>query len=146
MSSFISAMPGPILSQSCATTGAQWPAFRLFRWHPGAGRGSHRTRAAWFSFTGISDFQKRRVRARGRGGLSLGEIMVENYCPYLAPTPFRGKRCEPAHTRLVAESIAAMLTRNLNGRGIFPAQRSYVSAALALISLGTSCTVIAVIR
>jgi TatD DNase family protein len=39
--------------------------------------------------------------------LSLGEFMVETDCPYLAPAPFRGKRCEPAHTRLVAESIAA---------------------------------------
>ncbi len=28
------------------------------------------------------------------------------YCPYLAPVPFRGKRCEPAHTRIVAETIA----------------------------------------
>jgi TatD DNase family protein len=33
--------------------------------------------------------------------------MVETDCPYLAPEPFRGKRCEPAHARLVAESIAA---------------------------------------
>jgi TatD DNase family protein len=33
--------------------------------------------------------------------------MVETDCPYLAPAPFRGKRSEPAHTRLVAESIAA---------------------------------------
>jgi TatD DNase family protein len=31
---------------------------------------------------------------------------VETDCPYLAPVPFRGKRCEPAYTRLVAESIA----------------------------------------
>jgi TatD DNase family protein len=33
--------------------------------------------------------------------------MVETDCPYLAPAPFRGKRCEPAHTRIVAETIAA---------------------------------------
>jgi TatD DNase family protein len=33
--------------------------------------------------------------------------MVETDCPYLAPVPFRGKRCEPAHTRVVAEAIAA---------------------------------------
>ena len=32
--------------------------------------------------------------------------MVETDCPYLAPVPYRGKRCEPAHTRLVAEQIA----------------------------------------
>jgi TatD DNase family protein len=34
--------------------------------------------------------------------------MVETDCPYLAPVPYRGKRCEPAYTRLVAESIAAV--------------------------------------
>jgi TatD DNase family protein len=32
--------------------------------------------------------------------------MVETDCPYLAPVPYRGKRAEPAHTRLVAEKIA----------------------------------------
>jgi TatD DNase family protein len=32
--------------------------------------------------------------------------MVETDCPYLALVPFRGKRCEPAHTRIVAETIA----------------------------------------
>jgi TatD DNase family protein len=32
--------------------------------------------------------------------------MVETDCPFLAPAPFRGKRCEPAHTRIVAETIA----------------------------------------
>ncbi len=44
--------------------------------------------------------------------------MVETDCPYLAPVPFRGKRCEPAHTRLVAESIAAARghQRRRNGR------------------------------
>jgi TatD DNase family protein len=33
--------------------------------------------------------------------------MVETDCPYLAPVPFRGKRSEPAYTRIVAEAIAA---------------------------------------
>ncbi len=59
------------------------------------------------SFTGIVTFkngaQVREVAAQ----LSPDEFMVETDCPYLAPTPFRGKRCEPAHTRLIAESIAA---------------------------------------
>jgi TatD DNase family protein len=34
--------------------------------------------------------------------------MVETDCPYLAPIPFRGKTCEPAHTRLTAEHIARL--------------------------------------
>ena len=58
------------------------------------------------SFTGIVTFKNgasvREVAAR----IPLHKFMVETDCPYLAPVPFRGKRCEPAHTRLVAESIA----------------------------------------
>jgi TatD DNase family protein len=34
--------------------------------------------------------------------------MVETDCPYLAPVPHRGQRCEPAYTRLVAERIASL--------------------------------------
>jgi TatD DNase family protein len=34
--------------------------------------------------------------------------MVETDCPYLAPAPDRGKRCEPAHTRRVASQIAQL--------------------------------------
>jgi len=39
--------------------------------------------------------------------IPLDKFMVETDCPYLAPVPFRGKRSEPAHTRIVAESIAS---------------------------------------
>ena len=59
------------------------------------------------SFTGIVTFKNGAAVREVAAGLSLGEFMVETDCPYLAPAPYRGKRCEPAHTRLVAESIAA---------------------------------------
>ena len=59
------------------------------------------------SFTGIVTFKNgarvRQVAAK----VPLDAFMVETDCPYLAPVPFRGQRCEPAHTRLVAESIAS---------------------------------------
>lgn len=59
------------------------------------------------SFTGIVTFKNgagvREVAAK----VPLWRFMVETDCPYLAPVPFRGKRCEPAHTRIVAETIAA---------------------------------------
>jgi len=59
------------------------------------------------SFTGIVTFKNgvsvREVAAK----VPLWKFMVETDCPYLAPVPFRGKRCEPAHTKLVAESIAS---------------------------------------
>jgi len=59
------------------------------------------------SFTGIVTFKNgANVRAIA-AQIPLDKFMVETDCPYLAPVPFRGKRCEPAYTRLVAESIAA---------------------------------------
>ena len=59
------------------------------------------------SFTGIVTFKNGTSVREVAAQLPLGDFMVETDCPYLAPVPFRGKRCEPAHTRLVAESIAA---------------------------------------
>ena len=59
------------------------------------------------SFTGIVTFKNganvRQVAAK----VPFWKFMVETDCPYLAPVPFRGKRSEPAHTRIVAETIAA---------------------------------------
>jgi len=63
------------------------------------------------SFTGIVTFKNGKTVRDVARQLSLGEFMVETDCPYLAPVPFRGKRAEPAHTRIVAEEIA-------NARGI----------------------------
>ena len=58
------------------------------------------------SFTGIITFKNaEQVRATAAAVLSDG-YMVETDCPYLAPVPHRGKRAEPAHTRLVAETVA----------------------------------------
>ena len=59
------------------------------------------------SFTGIVTFKNGAVVREVAAQIPLWKFMVETDCPYLAPVPFRGKRCEPAYTRLVAESIAA---------------------------------------
>ena len=59
------------------------------------------------SFTGIVTFKNGANVREVAAQVPVWKFMVETDCPYLAPVPFRGKRCEPAHTRLVAESIAA---------------------------------------
>jgi TatD DNase family protein len=59
------------------------------------------------SFTGIVTFKNGTSVREVAAKVPLWKFMVETDCPYLAPVPFRGKRCEPAHTRLVAESIAS---------------------------------------
>jgi TatD DNase family protein len=58
------------------------------------------------SFTGIVTFKNGTAVRDVAAQLPLDSFMVETDCPYLAPVPFRGRRAEPAHTRLVAESIA----------------------------------------
>ena len=59
------------------------------------------------SFTGIVTFKNGATVREVAAQVPLWKFMVETDCPYLAPVPFRGKRCEPAHTRIVAETIAA---------------------------------------
>ena len=58
------------------------------------------------SFTGIVTFKNGAAVREVAAQVPLWKFMVETDCPYLAPVPFRGKRCEPAHTRIVAEAIA----------------------------------------
>ena len=59
------------------------------------------------SFTGIVTFKNGVAVRQVAADIPLWKFMVETDCPYLAPAPFRGKRCEPAYTRIVAETIAA---------------------------------------
>jgi len=58
------------------------------------------------SFTGIVTFKNAPVVREVAAMVPEDAFMVETDCPYLAPVPYRGKRAEPAHTRLVAEKIA----------------------------------------
>src|ERR1700756_3026030 len=59
------------------------------------------------SFTGIVTFKNGVAVRQVATEIPLWKFMVETDCPFLAPAPFRGKRCEPAHTRIVAEAIAS---------------------------------------
>jgi TatD DNase family protein len=60
------------------------------------------------SFTGIVTFKNARQVQATAQEIAFDQFMVETDCPYLAPAPDRGKRCEPAHTRRVAEQIAQL--------------------------------------
>jgi TatD DNase family protein len=65
------------------------------------------------SFTGIVTFKNGIAVRQVAAEIPLWKFMIETDCPYLAPAPFRGKRCEPAYTRIVAETIAAARTVSL---------------------------------
>jgi TatD DNase family protein len=57
------------------------------------------------SFTGIVTFKNAKLVRETAVTVPEDCYMVETDCPYLAPVPHRGERCEPAYTRLVAEQI-----------------------------------------
>src|SRR5215469_14417367 len=66
------------------------------------------------SFTGIVTFKNGVAVRQIAADIPLWKFMVETDCPFLAPAPFRGKRCEPAYTRIVAETIATARGVSLN--------------------------------
>jgi TatD DNase family protein len=58
------------------------------------------------SFTGIVTFKNAQNVRDAVAAATLGQFMLETDCPYLAPVPYRGKRCEPAYVKEISETIA----------------------------------------
>ena len=65
------------------------------------------------SFTGIVTFKSAMDAQATATRAPSDKFMVETDCPFLAPTPFRGKRCEPAYTRQTAAYIAGLREESL---------------------------------
>ncbi len=65
------------------------------------------------SFTGIATFKNNAGLLAVAGARPAGSFMVETDSPYLAPEPYRGKRCEPAYLRETAEAVAAARNQTL---------------------------------
>lgn len=68
----------------------------------------------WVSFTGIITFKTADAARASLAQAPVGRYMLETDSPFLAPVPFRGKRCEPAYVQYVAERAAEV-------RGLSPA-------------------------
>jgi len=58
------------------------------------------------SFTGILTFKNGQNIRDTVIATPLDKFMLETDCPYLAPVPYRGKRCEPAYVKEISETIA----------------------------------------
>lgn len=83
------------------------------------------------SFTGVLTFKKAEATRAIAAQIPLSQLMVETDGPYMAPEPHRGRRCEPAFTRLTAaclattlgvplEEVAATTTRNAEKLFLLP--------------------------
>jgi TatD DNase family protein len=65
----------------------------------------------YVSFSGILTFPKSQEFREIAADLPAERLLVETDAPYLAPVPFRGKRCEPAmvaHTARVLAEVRGM--------------------------------------
>jgi TatD DNase family protein len=60
------------------------------------------------SFNGIVTFLNAKDTQELATKIPLENIVLETDAPFLAPTPFRGKRNEPAYVRYIAEKIAEL--------------------------------------
>jgi TatD DNase family protein len=59
----------------------------------------------YVSFTGVITF-KNTSYFKLIDRVPLEQLLLETDSPFLAPTPFRGKRNEPAYVRYIAETIS----------------------------------------
>lgn len=60
----------------------------------------------YISLGGTVTFKNARKPKEVAAAIPLEHLLIETDCPYLAPTPYRGKRNEPSYVKLVAEEIA----------------------------------------
>ncbi len=58
------------------------------------------------SFTGIATFKNGQNVRDTIAAAPADRFMLETDCPYLAPVPYRGKRCEPAYVKEISEVVA----------------------------------------
>ena len=61
----------------------------------------------WYiGFTGVLTFKNARKSVEVAESIPLDRIVIETDCPYMAPTPFRGKRNDPGKIYRMAERLA----------------------------------------
>ena len=58
------------------------------------------------SFTGILTFKNGQNVREALAATPMNEFMLETDSPFLAPLPYRGKRCEPAYVKEISEVAA----------------------------------------
>ncbi|HKQ37679.1 MAG TPA: TatD family hydrolase, partial [Verrucomicrobiae bacterium] len=58
------------------------------------------------SFTGIVTFKNAQTVRETVAATAMDRFMLETDCPFLAPVPYRGKRCEPSYVQEIAATVA----------------------------------------
>ena len=58
------------------------------------------------SFTGVCTFKNAGDVRESLASVPLDKLMLETDAPFLAPVPYRGKRCEPAYVQEISQVVA----------------------------------------
>ena len=79
-------------------------------------------RRGWYiGFTGVLTFKNARKAVEAAQAIPLDRILIETDCPYMAPEPFRGRRCDPRLVRFTVQKLAEI-------RGITPDEAAEATA------------------
>ena len=84
------------------------------------------------SFTGIVTFKNAQSVRDCLAAAPMDRFMLETDCPFLAPVPFRGKRCEPAyvkHTATLAAEVKSCSLEDLSAATCATAGRFFPKLA-----------------
>ena len=60
----------------------------------------------YIGFTGVVTFKNARKSLEAMKVVPFDKLLIETDCPYMAPEPFRGKRCDSSMLHQVAQKIA----------------------------------------
>ncbi len=60
----------------------------------------------YLGFTGVVTFKNAKKAVEVAGGIPIDRLLVETDCPYMAPTPYRGKRNDSSYLIHIIEKIA----------------------------------------
>ncbi|WRS26713.1 TatD family hydrolase [Oscillospiraceae bacterium MB08-C2-2] len=62
----------------------------------------------YIGFTGVVTFKNARKTVEAAAAVPLERLLVETDCPYMAPEPYRGKRCDSSMIAQTAQALAAI--------------------------------------
>lgn len=71
------------------------------------------SRGLYVGLNGIMTFTKRPEQLAAARAVPLTQLVLETDAPFLTPTPYRGKICEPKHVRTVGEFLADLRGESL---------------------------------
>ncbi len=62
----------------------------------------------YIGFTGVVTFKNAKQPLRAAAAVPLDRLLIETDCPYMAPEPFRGRRCDSTMLTHTAAALAAL--------------------------------------